>query len=161
MTRLKGLNKVINNLNKEVKKIEGKTLKGLIRAGLIVLRSVEIKSPLTPVDLGNLRASRFLVSSTGKVSMGGSPTFKDGKRKNAKKLTSNHGSTLRDAGSVLGVFKKPVVIFGFSAYYAAPVHEMTGVNWSRPGSGGKFLEKAIDNNVDDMLKVIAKEVKIK
>jgi hypothetical protein len=56
---LKGLEAVIANLNKEIKAIEGRSLAGMIRAAVVVRRSTEETPPLTPVDLGNLRASWF------------------------------------------------------------------------------------------------------
>lgn len=159
---IKGLNTVIKNLHKEVKKIEGKTLKGLIRAGIVVLRDVELKSPKTPVAKvmgGNLRASRFLVSSKGGVSFGRSPSFKG--KKIASKLSAGHANILSEAAGIAKSGGQPTVLLGFSAYYAAPVHEMTGVTWSRPGSGGKYFEKAIDRNIKKMVSYIAKEAKIK
>jgi len=158
MADLSGLNTVIANLQKEVKKIEGRSLKGLIRAGLIVLRSVETKEPLTPLDLTNLRASRTLITSNGGVPMGPSPTFKG---KKAGELSTDHSSFINGAEALLNQTDMPGVALGFSAKYAAEVHEMTGVDWQRKGSGGKFFEKAIDNNIDEMVKVISKEAKIK
>jgi hypothetical protein len=56
---LKGLEQVINNLNKEIKAIEGRSLTGLIRAAILVRRSMEETPPLIPLDTGNLRASWF------------------------------------------------------------------------------------------------------
>lgn len=161
---IRGLDKVLKNLNKEIKKIKGSTLKGLIRGALMILRDVELKSPLTPVDLGNLRASRFLVSSKGGVSMGGSPKFggRGKKKANISKLSSTHASTISEAKSLAKIKGRPTVLFGFSAYYAAPVHEMSGtVNWTRRGSGGKWFERAIDRNIKRILTVIQKEAMIK
>jgi len=160
--KIKGLNKTLKNLNKEVKKIEGKTLKGLIRGGLIVLRDVEKKSPLTPVDLGNLRASRFLVSSKGGISMGRNPKFVKGGKAKVSKLAAGHSNLLNEATAAARKQSRPTVLFGFSAKYAAPVHEMpNSTNWSRPGSGRKFFEKAIYRNIKNIVKVIQKEARIK
>jgi len=154
----KGLDEVVKNLNVEIKQIEGRTLQGLIRAGLMVLRSVEKYPPLTPVDLGNLRASRFLITSNGSVGMGRNPTFNG---PDAGQIAGDHGNAISYAES-LAKSKKPSVALGFAARYATAVHEKTGiVNWSRPGSGAKFFEKAIDANVQNMIKVIQEEVKIK
>lgn len=159
---IKGLNKVLKNLNREVVKIKGNTLKGMIRGGIFVLRDVELTSPMTPVDIGNLRASRFLASSTGGVSMGRSPSFKTGGKGVKEKLEETHTNVLEWAKSKAMAAGKPTVLFGFSAYYAAPVHEMSGmVNWTRPGSGPKYFEKAIHRNIKNMLTVMRKEAKIK
>lgn len=62
----------------------------------------------------------------------------------------------------------PVVVLGFTANYAAWVHELTDdkakggkVNWSRPGSGPKFFEKALERNHAAILKEIHDEAKIR
>ena len=57
--QLKGLNTVLKNLNKEVKKIKGRSMKGLIRSAAIIRRDMEFTPPLIPVDTGNLRDSWF------------------------------------------------------------------------------------------------------
>lgn len=50
---------------------------------------------------------------------------------------------------------RKAIIFGFSANYAAYVHEnMTAQNWNRPGSGPKFLEAAIKRNTYKILLII-------
>ena len=53
------------------------------------------------------------------------------------------------------------LLMGFSANYALWVHEMLdpGIKWSKPGSGPKFLEKAIIANHDDILQIIADKTK--
>lgn len=56
---LKGLEQVVRNLNREIKAIEGRSLKGLIRAAIIVRRSTEETPPLVPIDKGFLRNSWF------------------------------------------------------------------------------------------------------
>lgn len=57
---LTGIETVMGNLNKEVVKIQGKTMQGLLVAAAHVRRDME---PLIPVDLGNLRASFFVTST--------------------------------------------------------------------------------------------------
>jgi hypothetical protein len=57
---LKGLEEVVRNLNREIKAIEGRSLKGLIRAAIIVRRDMDATPPLVPIDTGNLRASWFV-----------------------------------------------------------------------------------------------------
>lgn len=54
--KLKGLEEVMTNLNKELDKIKGKTLKGVRMAGAKIKRdSLE----MTPEDVGGLRASSY------------------------------------------------------------------------------------------------------
>ena len=52
---------------------------------------------------------------------------------------------------------------GFSVNYAAAVHEMIDkkTNWNKPGSGAKFLEKALNRNHKKILQLIHKHAKIK
>ena len=76
---LKGLERVIKNLNAEIARIEGATLAGLIRAQIEIRRSMEYEPPLIPVDMGNLRASYFTVTSKGGIVACRSPKFKSGR----------------------------------------------------------------------------------
>jgi hypothetical protein len=68
------------------------------------------------------------------------------------------GGTLRSSWFVETILYnkvKQAVIFGFSANYAYWVHEnITAKNWSRPGSGPKFMEASIKRNVFKLLKII-------
>lgn len=59
MAQLKGIDIVVRNLNKEIKKIEGRSLKGLIKSAALIRKDMEDTPPLIPVDTGNLRASWF------------------------------------------------------------------------------------------------------
>ena len=114
---IKGLDNVIANLNKEVKKIEGATLKGLLAAGVSVEGwAIEI----TPVEFGPLSNSSFSQQS-GPLS----------------------------------------VTIGFTEKYAPFVHEMpNSTNWTKPGTGNKFLEKAVKNNIPQILGIVQKRAKI-
>lgn len=57
--KIKGTDKVIMNLNKEIKQIKGRSMQGLIEAVMLVRVDMEKTPPLIPVDTGNLRASWF------------------------------------------------------------------------------------------------------
>lgn len=57
--RVTGVDKVLRNLNREIKQIEGLTMKGLIQSAVLIRRDMEQTSPKIPVDTGNLRASWF------------------------------------------------------------------------------------------------------
>ncbi len=174
-TRLKGLDQVLRKLNQEVQKIEGRTLKGLIRAGILVRRSMDKESPKIPVDTGNLRQSFFLITSEGKVQMGKQPSFAGQKPWTAYKA---HKKSISEIANVSGP-SGPFIQLGFSAAYSVHVHEMVGrsgmakrglsnmrkgigdINWKRKGSGPKFLENAIDRNILEIVYIIAKEAKIR
>lgn len=58
--------------------------------------------------------------------------------------------------------KGPTVLIGFTANYAVAVHEKKKKHkWSRPGSGPKFLEKALERNHDKILQTIRNHARIK
>jgi len=59
-SRTRGLERTLRNLDKAVQRIEGRTMKGLIRAAILVIRDMEKTPPLIPIDTGNLRASIFV-----------------------------------------------------------------------------------------------------
>ena len=59
MVVLKGMDKVLRNLNKEIKKIENRTQAGVTAAALKVKAESQ---KLTPVDTGNLKASAYVSS---------------------------------------------------------------------------------------------------
>ena len=53
------------------------------------------------------------------------------------------------------------VVVGYTAEYAPYTHEMpSSTNWTKPGTGNKFLEKAVKENIPQILKVIQKRAKI-
>ena len=62
-TEKASLDNVMRNLNKEVNRIQNKSLKGLIKAAAYVRRDMDKTSPLIPTDAGNLRESWFTVAS--------------------------------------------------------------------------------------------------
>lgn len=156
--RIKGIEELERNINKVLKEIEGKTLKGLIRAGSYILRETEQHYPKTPVDLGNLRASRFMVTSedTSIAVAGMNPNFKG---KIAPRMENDHANIKAALGNIARAQKEPTVILGFSARYAMAVHEKinANVNWQRKASGPKFFERAIDRSVDNVRELVAKE----
>ena len=137
---LKGVRQFMTDLNAEVNKIEGTTMKGLIEAAILVQRSMDKDSPTVPVDTRNLQASFFITTSRG------------------QKVVGN------DSGSAVKLIKgtKPIVAIGFAANYAVIVHEdmETKKNWNRPGSGPKFMEAALERNKIKILETIAKNVKL-
>jgi len=59
---LKGMNNVLRNLNREIKKIENNSMKGLILVAVKIRRGMDKHDPKIPIDTGNLRASWFVDS---------------------------------------------------------------------------------------------------
>jgi hypothetical protein len=154
--RVTGLQEVTKNLRKQIAEIEGATLKGLIRGAILIIRDAEKTSPVTPVDSGNLRASRFVVTSKGASPVGRSPSF-DGPNKG--KLESDHNSVTSKSQGEAKAAGGPSIVLGYTAFYATYVHERVGVNFQRPGAGAKWLEAAIKRNEVKVLDVIREEAK--
>jgi len=59
MAFLKGFDTVLRNLNKEIKAIEGRSLKGMLLAVAEIRKDIDSVPPVIPVDTGNLRGSWF------------------------------------------------------------------------------------------------------
>ena len=153
-TYVKGLDTVISNLNKELKNIEGKTLKGLIRGAIIIRRKMEFVPPVIPVDTGNLRASWFIVT-TRSIQDGENPEFKGEK---AGELAANHTAVVKDVQRM--VSGKIAIGMGFTANYAAAVHEKIETKFRRPGSGAKFFQAAINNSMAEVINIVKEEAEI-
>jgi hypothetical protein len=140
---IKGIDTVMKNLNAEVKKIEGRTMAGLIKAGIEIRRSMEKDSPKIPVDTSNLRSSFSMVTSGGQILNSGN--------------NSSFTSELSTAASSSG---KEMIALGFGANYAFWVHENMDANFQRPGAGPKFLETALNNNKSKIIQIIKDNVKL-
>lgn len=174
---LKGLHEVMARLNKEVQAIKDRSMVGLIKFAVLVSRDMDITPPLIPIDSGNLRASRFILTGE-KVVEGGAPQFEG---KEAGNMSSDHSSSLSSSTAL--ATGKPVVVMGFSANYAVAVHEMVGGNFTGPqekikytkkgkvmqstrkylrraGAGAKFLEESLKRNEKEGLMIIAENAKI-
>lgn len=164
---LNGLDNVLKNLDREIQKIENGTLRGLVRAGLLIRREAQL---MAPVVTGNLRASAYVATSKQKIAAGGSPKFRG---KESTKRGENHNQAIQSARNELPSQGKAVVRIGFSAVYAHYIHEIPsagqkgGMNhpkkamqFSEVGQW-KFLQKAIMLNQRKILDLIIKEAKVK
>lgn len=156
---LKGLDKVLVNLNREIRKIEERSLKGLIRAAVFIRQDMEKTSPLTPLDWGNLRASWYVVTPSSSASQGGD--FRRTSGVDISRLSTDHSTAVSEAVSLARSIKSPVVIMGYSAYYAVFVHEMVDAEFQRPGAGAKWFEAALNRNHKKILEIIKENVKIR
>jgi len=155
-----GVEKVVRNLNKEISKIEGRCLSGLVSAGLMIRGESQ---KLTPVVTGNLRNSAYVVSSR------------------AVEAAPKNGDS-----SVVGKQQEcrrsyiPMVIVGYAASYAIFVHENPRAGKTggmspkglayKPSKGSrrivystvgqwKFLEQVIMSNRKRVLAIIASKAK--
>ena len=158
---LVGFKEVIRKLNVEINQLPEKSIKGMIKAAALIRYETEHTPPKTPVDLGNLRASWFVVTAKSNP-VGSSPTFVG---KDASQFGMDHGKAITEQQGIARVQSakgSEVLIMGYSANYAGFVHEMIGdIEWTREDSGAKWLEEQIKMNEDRILELIATEVKIK
>lgn len=151
--KIKGISKVLKNLNKAIEKQQKQTKAGLFEAGLIV-KADSVKG--TPIQDGNLRNSAF-VMVTDMPTDTQSPSF-SGEDKG--KLTQGFSAAQSAGKSIVGKHEwKSVGIVAYSAFYALYVHEMPASYKFNQG-GNKFLEKAVNKNHKKVLKAIAKHARI-
>jgi hypothetical protein len=163
---------LVADVEREIESIKGRTLTGLRYGVALIHTDMQTKIPLEPEDTGNLRASWFYVGSRGAIYAGEGARFRakrspDGgisasAAAKAERLRSEHYKKLWgyvSEAKAMARARGPSVIFGYTAYYAPIVHEMPeGVNWTRPGSGPKFLEAAVRRNRAKIVAIIKSTV---
>lgn len=167
VTGIKGMDVVMSNLHKEIIKIKGRSLKGLIESAMIVRRDMEYTAPSIPVDTGNLRQSWFITSAKGAEVGTGAPSFRE---ENAAEMAAEHSSTISETQSLVAAasVRGPALMMGFSANYAMWVHEMVGANFKQPKkeakkapAGAKFFEASLKRNKELILETIRINAQIK
>jgi len=148
--RVKGLDRVLTNLRKEMKNIPNKMKKGLIQAGLLVQRGAQKNCP---VKLGNLKASAFTV--WGPTAPIRPPAFKG---ENAGKMGMEHARVVNQEKMSLPAIGPSITVeVGFSAYYALYVHERA----ARHEVGDwKFLERSLYENQGRIIGIVKENAKI-
>jgi hypothetical protein len=176
-TGIKGFDVVLSNLQKELLNIEGGSLRGLLLAAAHIRRETERNTPITPVDLGNLRASWFTVAAN---SVGGGSLARKGVATNVKnkfgdvldagkfvgprkaQLSKDHIETIAEAQALVSAVSPDImVMMGYSANYAMAVHEMVDKEFQRPQSGPKWFESAIKRSTWQITKIIRDNATIK
>jgi len=187
VSEIKGFDKVMANLNREIQLIKGRSMKGLIMAAKLIRDDTEKTPPLTPLDLGNLRASWFVVTAKS-IPVGKSGNFEGEKSGNFEgeksgnfegeksgKMATEHISTIAEAQGMAAASTKemPFLIMGYSANYALWVHEMIHATFNPPrkdeskgkrrreGAGPKWFEASVKRNKDKVLRVIKDNAQIK
>ena len=113
---IKGVDAVLNNLNKEISGIKGRSIAGLLEAGLAIQGVAQKRAPL---ETGNLRGSAY---------------------------------TRR------GMFNPNTVEIGFTAIYAAAVHE--DMEATHTVGQAKYLESAVRDNETRVLDIIQRRAKV-
>jgi hypothetical protein len=164
-TKIKGFTQMVNNLNKEIIQIEGRTVRGLVLAAALVRRETERGAILTPVDYGNLRASWFIVTRKSVPQGRGTAKFRGPK---ATRIASDHSSSIPEFQQMAIDNKRTkMILMGYTASYATYVHEAVGKKFKqRKGklagrTGAKWFQAAIAAKKDEMLKIIAASAQIK
>jgi hypothetical protein len=174
-THVQGFEDVMNNLNAEIIKIKGASMKGLIESAILIRRDTEKVPVKTPVDLGNLRASWFVVTTTGKQpndqwNTGFRNSRSDKRQGSASKTSATAARMISDRANAITEMSAraksfagtQVLIMGYSANYAVYVHEnMTATKWKKKSSGPKWFQEAVFRNSSKILGIIKKNVEIR
>lgn len=155
---------VMKNLNRELEGITNRSMQGLIKAAAFIHRETETVPPKTPVDLGNLRSSWFVV--TAKREVAGMGEAKQWKGPKASTYSGEHQSVMQQGKAELqgleNAGKRKFLMLGYSANYAGFIHEMIGaVNFTREGSGIKWLETHIKKNTKKIVDIVKENATIK
>ena len=152
----KGLDEVLKNLNKEINKIEGDVQAGLIVGGALIKGHSQGECP---VDLGNLRASAYLVAGNGQVEAESS--FELSRRgkpdKGAERVAAEHSGHIQSAASEAKSKGYPFIELGYTAFYAEAVHEDPTAY--HPSGKYKFLEDPIKKDANMVLELVKKKAK--
>lgn len=173
---IQGMEKVLKNLNRQVAKIQGATLGGLVQGGFLVQRDAQ---KLCPVDFGNLRASAYTMWTTKRFAEdvsqrfmrlvgGGSEgfpvesIFKRGRTEVIRRVEGDYGQILEDAkAEVDSAAAKGImaVQVGFTAYYAIYVHE--DAEAKHPVGQYRFLLASLEQNQGRILQIVANKARIR
>ena len=172
-THVFGFEEMMENLQLEVKKIEGASIQGLIKAAAMIREDTERTPYITPLDLGNLRSSWFVTTAQGKMPNDKWNTgFRNVKREKGSnvpsKLTATAARMATDHVAAVAENKarcvsaaavgRIMLVMGYSAHYAVYVHENVEAKFKRSGSGAKWFQEAVYRNRDKVLDVIRKNV---
>jgi len=143
---LKGFDKVLRNLDKAVKTIERRTMKGLIRGQIIVRRDMKQTPPLIPKDTGHLEGSY----ETKPYYKGRNPVV-------IMAFTASYAWYVHEMVGANFSGKTEKLKYTKSGKVTAATKKYS----RREGAGAKFLEASIDRNTAKVLAVIREEVMIK
>lgn len=135
------VDRVLGNLNREISSIANRTQAGLTAAALFVRGEAQ---KITPVDTGNLRSSAYTVSPGGIVQGEDSIAQQELLDRVVRSLERTVNRIVNTRGEMYSEI-------GFTASYAIFVHEIeknyTVGDW-------KFLERALFDNHDKIIKII-------
>ena len=170
-SNIEGVSKVFANINARLARLEGATVSGLIKAAAVIHNETEQGSVKTPIDLGNLRHSWFVVTSSSKIMAGGgtSRTPEGGAGSfsgpSASKFAAGHQSMLVEmkgrAEALSKVYSGPFLIMGYSVDYAMWVHEMVGAKFKTEGTDAKWFQAALNKHQDSIVEIVASNARIR
>jgi len=150
--RVVGMDDVLVRLNQEIRRIKGRSVKGLLKGAMRILRTAKM---ITPVDLGNLRNSGFVVWGKG---TGQAQDRKDenfvGEAGAKVKLETN--MAVQQVSAFAQGQREPFAAVGYGASYALYVHENLLVKHTV--GRAKFLEEAMIDNFDAVLNDVEEAV---
>jgi len=156
-----GFNELIGNTNAEILKIRTASLAGMVKAAAFMRNRTEHAAPKTPRRLGNLVHSWFVVTATRTHS--GDRAMFAGKK--ASKMASEHSMAIaekRAEAAAISRASMQILVMGYSANYAGFLHEsMIATKFTRPKSGVKWFEHHFKANKDQILQIIATNIRIK
>lgn len=152
--KLEGLSVVLANLNKAIEEQRLHTREGLTEAALVVKRD-SVKG--TPIDLGNLRNSAFIMVTDNEPD-NSNPKFSGS---DAVMMSEQHSRALSEGKGIVnsGKFKFNAIV-GYTANYALWVHEMPA-HYNFNSGSNKFLQKALLKNRERIKKILIKWATIK
>ena len=155
MAKVLGIKELERNFSLEMARIKRATSNGIVKAAEKLKKDMVTTPPSIPEDYGNLKESYYIATRVS--NRADSPSFEG---PNAYKLKIDHETTVTEAMAIASSHPPPVVVIGFSAWYAMSVHEMDGnVNWSKPGSGPWFFQAGLKRNRDMILQTVRNNIK--
>ena len=157
--KIKGMKKLMRNFNTEVQGIQGRSLAGMINAVIIVQRD---SYEGVPIDLSNLAHSWFSVTYKTKGNV--TPDLGSFKGEEASAMRSEHQNViqaLEQFASRVGSASAPVMIYGYTANYAAWVHENNAdAKFKRPKAHARWFYLSIQRKRSEMLEAIRQSARI-
>lgn len=126
-----GLNNVLRNITLEMMAVKGRTIKGMVAAFKHLEHEMDTTSPIVPERTKEMRNSWFIQPVPNP--------------------------------------NNPIVIAGYTDPKAPIVHELEDINkarggkpinWTKPGSGQKWVQIHFDRNRFEMMMIVAQHAKI-
>lgn len=131
MTKTKGIDEVLANINREISEIQGRAVDGLLEAGFVLQRRSQSK---VPVEYGNLRASAYTRKAIDEplaVEVGYSAAY-------ALEVHENMEQSLRGKPRKSGL----------------------GEYWGPKGEA-KFLESTVTEGASDFVEIVRRKAAVK